>query len=203
MTLTLGTDLNQAIAAQAALAGAGKVRASIKEIKDDIAQQARWLTTLPGEQRARYMESWMEVEDVPGMGRGLKAARDIPPFTVLAPYAGKYLEGDAINAEWARVGMNFTNYTFGTQNDNSLISAFGDGVGNMSSLINKGMDEAQNNLTAFRLGTKLLYLTPMRPVLAGEPLMYDYGDSYDYRGWPSHPIEVEHADHSDNEKGPE
>jgi len=204
MTLTLGADVNEAIAAQAALAGAGNVRASTKKIKDDIAQQARWLTTVPGEERARYMESWMEVEDVPGMGRGIKAARDIPPFTVLAPYAGKYLKGDAaINAEWKKVGMNFTNYTFGTKSDNSLISAFGDGVGNISSLTNKGMDDAQNNLTAVRLGSTLLYLMALRAVPAGEALLYDYGDSYDYSGWPSHPIEVEHADHSDTEKGPE
>ncbi len=197
MKLTFGGYTKSVIEEQAKLAGEGNVRVSKKRIKDDLGEKARWLATISGEERARYMESWMEVEDVPGIGRGVKAARDIPRFTVLAPYAGKLLTGDAIKAEWAKLGMNFTSYTFGTKSGNSLISAFGDGVGNVSSLVNKGDDPAQNNLTVMLLGSKLVYLLAERPISAGEPLLYDYGEAYDYRGWPQHPILVEESEPSD------
>ncbi len=197
MKLTFGDDTKEAMAKRAAVTGGSNIRATIKHIKDDVGERARWLATLSGEERARYMESWMEVEEVPGMGRGVKAARDIPPFTVLAPYAGKLLSGDAINAEWEKLGMNFTNYTFGTKSDNTLISAFGDGIGNISSLVNKGDDPAQNNLTVMMLGGKLVYLMNDRPISAGEALLYDYGEAYDYRGWPKHPILVQDSEPSD------
>lgn len=197
MKLTFGASTKEAIVKTAEQAAGTNVRAKIKNIKDDVGDRARWLATLSGEERARYMESWMEVEEVPGMGRGVKAVRDIPPFTVLAPYAGKLLSGDAINAEWEKLGMNFTNYTFGTKSANTLISAFGDGIGNISSLVNKADDPTQNNVTVMLLGGKLVYLMNDRPISAGEALLYDYGEAYDYSGWPKHPILVQDSEPSD------
>lgn len=197
MKLTFGPNTKEAIAKTAEQAAGTNVRAKIKNIKDDVGERARWLATLSGEERARYMESWMEVEEVPGMGRGVKAVRDIPPFTVLAPYAGKLLSGDAINAEWEKLGMNFTNYTFGTKSANTLISAFGDGIGNISSLVNKADDPTQNNVTVMLLGGKLVYLMNDRHISAGEALLYDYGEAYDYSGWPKHPILVQDSEPSD------
>ena len=198
--LTFGDATNAAIYEQAATTGPGKVLAQKRKLKQDIAASARELATMSGEERAKHFEYWMAVDEVPGKGRGVKATRDIPPFTVLAPYAGKLIAGeDNIKAEWGKLGMNFTSYLFGTKSDRSVISAFGDGVGNISSLVNQGNDAAENNLTVFMLGQKLVYFMAERPIKAGEELLYDYGRGYDYSGWPSHPIQVESSDQSSSD----
>ncbi|MGY4531902.1 hypothetical protein ACVW0Y_001018 [Pseudomonas sp. TE3786] len=193
-----GAVTKQAIDLEAAKVGAGKSQEK-RRIKDEIAEKARWLAKISGEERAQYMENWMETEEVPGMGWGVKAARDIPVFTVLAPYAGKLLKGEAVADEWDKVGgLRFTEYSFGTTRKDELISAFGDGVGNISSLINKGDTPEQNNLTIMRLGGKLNYFMSESPIKAGAPLLYDYGRDYDYSGWSRYPIWVQDSESSDD-----
>ncbi|WP_271196449.1 C80 family cysteine peptidase [Pseudomonas turukhanskensis] len=199
--ITGGFDFSTTIADTLSSQGVppAQQRLAIKRAKLDMTEQAQALLKMSGEQRAAYLESWLAVDEVPGKGRGVMAARDIPAFQVLSPYAGKLVVGEAaMAAEQLKIGkQNFSAYAFGTKSDNALVSAFGDGIGNISSLINEGDQAADNNVSVIRLGTKIVFFVAKQPIKAGEQLLYDYGGTYDRSGWPSHPVELTSSDSSD------
>jgi len=92
----------------------------------------------------------------------------------------------------AKVGESKLNsYSFNLPNKNAIISGFGEGHGNATTLLNDADNPVDNNVAHIWLGKNLVFIVAKRPIKQGSQLLLDYGGTYDRSGWESHPIKVE------------
>jgi len=175
--------------------GRGSDLGKIRAVQDHIAAAAKNLLKMTNEARAEHLDSLMGVEEVPGLGRGVVAKRDIKAYEVLGPYSGKFLDGAAQkSAEEQRIGRDkLFSYAFELPNKNAIISGFGEGHGNVTTLLNDAESARHNNVDHFWLGKNVVFYVTKRPVKQGEQLLLNYGEVYDRSGWESHPIVVDDA----------
>lgn len=158
----------------------------------EITQAAKRLLTISHEERAAHMESLMDVVQTPDKGRGVVAKRDIKAFEVLGPYAGKWLDAAGQKREEAKIGESkLYSYSFIVPNEDAIISGFGEGHGNLTTLLNDADNPIDNNVEHMWLGKNLAFLLTKRPVPQGKHLLLDYGGKYDRSGWEGRPIKVE------------
>ncbi|MEN0107290.1 MAG: SET domain-containing protein-lysine N-methyltransferase, partial [Pseudomonas sp.] len=111
---------------------------------------------------------------------------------VLGPYAGQWLDNEGQKREEAKIGEGkLYSYSFNLPNQNAIISGFGEGHGNLTTLLNDADNPTDNNVGHIWLGKNLVFLVAKRPIKQGQQLLLDYGGTYDRSGWEAHPIKVE------------
>lgn len=168
-----------------------------REAKSKINHEAQWFLNNEGRYGA-YMDTMMSVviplDDEEGYrGRSVFACKDLPACTVLGPYSGRYLEGEAVLKEYEKeYGLEAGNYYFTTRSKKRSVAAFPEG--NILSLINTPefnqpqsesyqVSERQNVSTVL-VGKNINFYVTTRDIRQGEELWFDYGP--DYRHFEPH-----------------
>ncbi len=162
-----------------------------RKTKYRINQEVQWFLDNEGNHGAR-MDAMLHVaiplDDEDGYrGRSVFANHDLPAYTVLGPYSGRYLQSEEKLKEYEKeFGLEAGNYYFATRSQKRLIAAYPEG--NILSLINSPnfnkpesdsdqISERQNVSTVL-VGKNINFFVTTLAIRKGEELWFDYGPSY-------------------------
>ena len=118
---------------------------------------------------------------------GVLAARDIPPYSVIAPYSGTYCIGSDILREKAYYGSNVGRYAVDCSMDSMQIDLCGYGHGNITLCINANTtyskdDPVLNDNACFALiiyqGWPYIFVVSTNKIKKKCELLIDYGQFY-------------------------
>ncbi len=118
---------------------------------------------------------------------GVLAAREIPPYFVIAPYSGLYCIGSDILKEKACHGTNVGRYAVDCSLNNLQIDLCGYGYGNITLCINANTtysknDPAMEDNTCFALityqGWPYIFVISISKIKKSSELLIDYGQNY-------------------------
>ncbi|MFK0571890.1 SET domain-containing protein-lysine N-methyltransferase [Endozoicomonas sp.] len=122
---------------------------------------------------------------------GVLAARDIPAYCVIAPYAGLYCIGSDILKEKSRFGTNVDRYAVNCPMDNIQIYLCGYGHGNITLCINANTTYSDKDpffkdnvcfVVVIYQGWPYTFIVSISPIKKNHEVLIDYGRHY----WKEH-----------------
>jgi len=164
--------------------------ASKKEKESMILQMKEWIRINQEDQQEykkrldNSLEVSVPIDEGPSRGRSVFAKKDIEPYTVIGPYAGKLHETEESLARsiYKNGSYHVLGYLFATSSSKKTIDAFRSG--NTISLINtaqlsdKDPSWKQNNVGSVVFGQNLIFVVSSKKIRKGEELLLDYGPNY-------------------------
>lgn len=137
---------------------------------------------------ARMLYVMRPLDDGPERGDSVFAKVNLPPWTLLGPYAGILhddTQSNSLSAERRAYGTsNVHRYTFQTGSVQRLVSAYASG--NVLSLINTAtlagyapIAGKNNNVSCIRAGKNITFYVTNTFIPEGEELFIDYGPDYE------------------------
>ncbi len=153
-----------------------------------------WLESTP-EQRCQRLDAVLKHFQVPDHDsrhglrgqNGAKSARDIPAYTILGPYVGRYCYGQDLRSEQGRFGVNVGRYAMDCSLDNLRLDLCGYGSGNVTVCINanttyrSGDPVAQANaefVLVIYQGWPTVFVMSICDIAKGTEVLVDYGRYY-------------------------